>query len=114
MKNEVTVIHTEYEDGPKVVATVDVGPNLSGMGALEYAFRATRNWGSIQSAGPLHANGEPNSDYNPDVTVLVEVEGEDEMLRSTVVGDELLYEGKRYRVDEYGFKLVTEDQKQIR
>ena len=49
-----------------------------------------------------------NSDYNPDVTVLIDVEGEDEMLRSTVVGDELLYEGKRYRVDEYGFKLVTE------
>ena len=108
MKNEVTVIHTEYEDEPKAVATVDVGSNLSGMGALEYAFRATRNFGSIWSAGPLQANGEPNSDYNPDVTVLIDVEGEDEMLRSTVVGDELLYEGKRYRVDEYGFKLVTE------
>ena len=49
MKNEVTVIHTAYEDGPKAVATVDV-------------------------------------------------EGEDEMLRSTSVGDEMLYEGKRYRV----------------
>ena len=107
MKNEVTVIHTEYEDGPKAVATVDVG-DLSGMGSLEYAFRATTNWGSIWSAGPLQANGEPNSDYNPDVTVLIDVEGEDEMLRSTVVGDELLYEGRRYRVDEYGFKLVTE------
>ena len=32
MKNEVTVIHTAYEDGPKAVATVDVGPSLSGMG----------------------------------------------------------------------------------
>ena len=108
MKNEVTVIHTEYEDGPKAVATVDVG-DLSGMGALEYAFRATTNWGNIWSKEePYHANGDPNSDYNPDVTVLVDVEGEDEMLRSTVVGYELLYEGKRYRVDEYGFKLVTE------
>ena len=28
-------------------------------------------------------------------------------VRSTVVGDELLHEGKRYRIDEYGFKLVT-------
>ena len=109
MKNEVTVIHSGYEDGQKTVATVDVGPNLSGMGALEYAFRATTNRGSIWSAGPLHANGEPNSDYNPDVTVLVDVDGEDEMVRSTSVGDEMLYEGKRYRVDEYGFKLVAVD-----
>ena len=109
MKKEVTVIHTEYEDGPKAVARVSVGPNLSEMGALEYAFRATTNWGSIWSAGPLQANGEPNSDYNPDVTVLVDVEGEDEMLRSTVVGDEMLYEGKRYRVKKYGFELVSEE-----
>ena len=108
MKNEVTVIHTAYEDGPKAVATVDVGPSLSGMGALEYAFRATTNWGNIWSAGPLHANGEENTDYNPDVTVLVDVEGEDEMLRSTSIGDEMLYEGKRYRVKKYGFGLVTE------
>ena len=108
MENEVTVIHTAYEDGPKAVATVDVGPDLSGMGALEYAFRATTNFGSIWSAGPLHADGEPNSDYNPDVTVLVDVEGEDEMLRSTTVGDEMIYEGKRYRVKKYGFGLVTE------
>ena len=108
MKNQVTVFHTEYEDKPKAVATVDVG-DLSGMGVLEYAFRATTNWGNIWSAGPLHANGEPNTDYNADVTVLVDVEGEDDMLRSTSVGDELLYEGKRYRVDEYGFKLVSEE-----
>ena len=107
MKNEVTVIHTAYEDGPKAVATVDVG-DLSGMGSLEYAFRATTNWGNIWSAGPLHTNGEQNSDYNPDVTVLVNVEGEDEMLRSTSVGDEMLYEGKRYKVKKYGFELVTE------
>ena len=107
MENKVTVIHTVWEEKPKDVATVDVG-DLSGMGALEYAFRATTNWGSIWSAGPVHANGEPNSDYNPDVTVLVDVEGEDEMLRSTVVGDEMLYEGKRYRVKKYGFELVTE------
>ena len=60
MKNEVTVIHTAYEDGPKAVATVDV-------------------------------------------------EGEDEMLRSTSVGDEMLYEGKRYRVKKYGFGLLSEE-----
>ena len=108
MKNQVTVFHTEYEDKPKAVATVDVG-DLSGMGALEYAFRATTNWGNIWSKEePFHANGEPNSDYNPDVTVLVDVEGEDEMLRSTVEGDEMLYEGKRYKVKKYGFGLVTE------
>ena len=109
MKNEVTVIHTAYEDGPKAVATVDVGPDLSGMGSLEYAFRATTNWGNIWSSSPFQADGEPNSDYNPDVTVLVDVEGEDEMVRSTSVGDEMLYEGKRYRVKKYGFGLIAEE-----
>tara|TARA_B100000929_G_scaffold288428_1_gene276866 strand:- start:932 stop:1264 length:333 start_codon:yes stop_codon:yes gene_type:complete len=108
MKNKVTVIHTVMMEKPEAVAIVDVGPNLSDMGALEYAFRATTNWGNIWSAGPYHTNGEQNSDYNPDVTVLVDVEGEDEILRSTSVGDEMLYEGKRYRVKKYGFGLVTE------
>ena len=54
MKNEVTVIHTAYEDGPKAVATVDVGPSLSGMGALEYAFRATQN--STEKLTPTSPN----------------------------------------------------------
>ena len=106
MKNQVIVIHTAYEDEPKAVAKVDVG-DLSDMGALEYAFRATQNWTEKWSIGPFHSNGEPNSEHNPDVTVLGEKD-EDDWIRSTSVGDELLYEGKRYRVDEYGFKLVTE------
>ena len=108
MKNEVTVIHTVMMEEPMAVATVEVGPNLSGMGALEYAFRATQNSTEKWAIGPFHSNGEPNSEHNPDVTVLGEKD-EDDWIRSTSVGDELLYEGKRYRVDEYGFKLVTVD-----
>ena len=108
MKNEVTVIHKAYEDGPKAVAKVDAGPNLSDMGALEYAFRATQNGTEKWAIGPFHSNGEPNSEHNPDVTVLGEKD-DDDWIRSTSVGDELLYEGRRYRVDEYGFKLVTEE-----
>ena len=107
MKNQVTVIHTEYEDGPKAVATVDVGPSLSGMGALEYAFRATQNGTEKWAIGPFHSNGEPNSEHNSDVTVLGDKD-DDDWIRSTSVGDEMLYDGKRYRVDEYGFKLVTD------
>ena len=106
MENKVTVIHTTYEDEPKVVATVDVGPNLSGMGALEYAFRATQNYPELWSTGPFLSNGEPNSEYNSDVTFLGDKD-DNEGVRSTSVGDELLYDGKRYRVDKYGFKLVT-------
>ena len=108
MENQVTVIHTVMMEEPMAVATVDVGPNLSGMGALEYAFRATQNCTEKWAIGPFHSNGEPNSEHNPDVTVLGEKD-EDDWIRSTSVGDELLYEGKRYRVDEYGFKLVTVD-----
>ena len=107
MENKVTVIHTAYEDEPKVVATVDVGPNLSGMDALEYAFRATQNYPELWNTGPYLSNGEPNSEYNLDVTFIGDEKDATEV-RSTVVGDELQYEGKRYRVDEYGFKLVTE------
>ena len=107
MENKVTVIHTVWEEEPKAVATVDVGTNLSGNGALEYAFRATQNYPELWSTGPFLSNGEPNSDYNPDVTFLGDEKDLTEV-RSTVVGDELLYEGTRYRVDEYGFKLVTE------
>ena len=108
MKNEVTVIHTVMMEEPIAVATVDVGPSLSGMGALEYAFRATQNSTEKWAIGPFHSNGEPNSEHNPDVTVLGEKD-DDDWIRSTSVGDELLYEGRRYRVDEYGFKLVTEE-----
>ena len=36
---------------PMAVATVDVGPNLSGMGALEYAFRATQNYPELWNTG---------------------------------------------------------------
>ena len=106
MENKVTVIHTAWEEKPKVVATVDAG-NLSDMGALEYAFRATQNYPESWSTGPFLSNGEPNSEYNPDVTFLGD-ENDSTEVRSTVVGDELLYEGDRYKVDEYGFKLVTE------
>jgi len=108
MENQVTVIHTAYEDGPKAVAIVDVGLNLSGMGALEYAFRATQNYPELWSTGPFLSNGEPNSEHNPDVTVLVEKD-DDEWIRSTSVGDEMLYKERKYRVDEYGFKLVAKE-----
>ncbi len=106
MENKVTVIHTAWEEKPKVVATVDAG-NLSDMGALEYAFRATQNYPELWSTGPFLSNGEPNSEYNSDVTFLGDKD-DNEGVRSTSVGDELLYDGKRYRVDKYGFKLVTE------
>ena len=106
MKNKVTVIHTVMMEEPMAVATVDVGPNLSGMGALEYAFRATQNYPELWNTGPYLSNGEPNSEYNPDVTFMGDEKDATEV-RSTVVGDELLHEGKRYRIDEYGFKLVT-------
>ena len=107
MENQVTVIHTVMMEEPMAVATVDVGPNLSGMGALEYAFRATQNYPELWSTGPFLSNGEPNSEYNSDVTFLGDKD-DNEGVRSTSVGDELLYDGKRYRVDKYGFKLVTE------
>ena len=91
MENQVTVIHSAHEDEPKVVAKVDVG-NLSDMGALEYAFRSTNN-----IEGPWILNEHVNYlGNNPD------------RARQTSVGDEMLYDGKRYRVDKYGFKLVTE------
>jgi hypothetical protein len=91
MENQVTVIHSAHEDEPKVVAKVDVG-NLSDMGALEYAFRSTNN-----IEGPWILNEHVKYlGNNPDE------------VRQTSVGDEMLYDGKRYRVDKYGFKLVTE------
>ena len=56
MKNEVTVIHTAYEDEPKAVAKVEAGPELSDMGALEYAFRATQNYPELWNTGPFLSN----------------------------------------------------------
>ena len=102
---QVAVIHTAFEDKPRTVAFVEVGER-TGNEALEYAYRWTNNvMGSWSRPEKTFSNGEKNGDYNPFVTTLAPLR--DGMgLRSTSMGDEMIVEGKTYKVAMMGFEAV--------
>jgi len=117
MKNErkveimsrVTVCHCAHFGEDTVVASVDVG-SREGYNALEYAFERTNNiFGSWSKPSQFMFNDEIiiNKDFSEDVTVIAPlpvVDGIEYGLRSTSIGDKMIFQGKIYEVDVIGFK----------
>ena len=96
--SQVAVIHGAFEDQPNTVAFVEVG-DRTGNEALEYAYRWTNNIMGSWSK-------KIGEDANDDVTVLAH--REDGMgLRSTSMGDQMVFEGKKYKVGMVGFEELA-------
>lgn len=98
--NTVSVIHTAFEDSPRVVAFVEVG-SRTGNEALEYAYHRTQNLAGSWSRPD-------NPDYSEDVTVMAPLpvhEGVTYGLRSTSMGDQMLFGNVKYKVAGCGFDV---------
>ena len=104
---QVAVIHTAFEEQPNTVAFVEVQDDMEVMEALEYAYRWTNNVMGSWSIKEKYLDGVgKNGDYNPDVTVMAPlIDGMG--LRSTSMGDQMLFEGKKYKVAMLGFEEVA-------
>jgi hypothetical protein len=105
---QAVVIHGAFEDTPRTVAFVEVGER-TGSDALEYAYRLTQNIDGSWSKGPViewEGQEHDNGDYSADITVMQPLhvnEGKTYGLRSTSVGDHILFGTVKYRVDSFGF-----------
>jgi hypothetical protein len=105
---QAVVIHGAFEDTPRTVAFVEVGER-TGSDALEYAYRLTQNVDGSWSKGPViewEGQEHDNGDYSEDITVMQPLhvsEGKTYGLRSTSVGDHILFGTVKYRVDSFGF-----------
>jgi hypothetical protein len=111
--NQVTVIHSAFEDTPVEVALVDVG-DRTGLAALEYAYERTNNiMGSWSKPAKFDFNGQTvaNEDFSEDVTVLAPLplnrDGFQMGLRSTSVGDTIIMGESVYKVGFAGFKEIA-------
>ena len=108
---QAVVIHTAFEDTPRTVAFVEVG-DRTGVDALEYAYRRTQNIEGSWSKGPvIEWEGEEhdNGDYSEDITVMAPLhkkDGKEYGLRSTSMGDHILFGTVKYKVDSFGFSEV--------
>ena len=101
---KLAVIHTAFEDKPSTVAFVDVDESLSLIDKLEYAYRWTNNIGGSWSMkiGP---------DANDNVELLAPLHWSEKRqahmgLRSTMTFDEMIVDGKTFKVDSFGFEEV--------
>ena len=94
---KVTVVHTAFEDAPRIVAEVNA-PHAKVEEALEYAYRWTNNVMGSWSRTDIENNG----DANDDVEVVKPVG--DMGHRSTSVGDYMRVDGSLYRVAMMGFE----------
>lgn len=110
---QVAVIHTAFEDSPRTVAFVNVPEEFSAEMALEYAYKKTNNIeGSWSRPAVFEFDGKvyENSDFSEDVTVMAELpvnkDGEVMGLRSTSVGDQMLFGTKKYKVAFAGFEEI--------
>ena len=105
---QAIVIHTAFEDTPRTVAFVEVGER-TGTDALEYAYRRTQNIEGSWSKGPViewEGAEHDNGDYSEDITVMAPLhvsEGKTYGLRSTSVGDHIVFGTVKYVVDSFGF-----------
>ena len=105
---QAVVIHGAFEDTPRTVAFVEVGER-TGSDALEYAYRLTQNVEGSWSKGPViewEGQEHDNGDYSEDITVMQPLhvsEGKTYGLRSTSVGDHILFGTVKYKVDSFGF-----------
>jgi hypothetical protein len=106
MGMNVTVIHKAFEDTPVTVAEVET-THTDVMEALEYAYRWTNNvMGSWSRPEKTFENGETNGDYNPFVKTLAPLHN-GMGLRSTSMGDEMIVDGKTFKVAMFGFEEVV-------
>ena len=105
---QAIVIHGAFEDTPRTVAFVEVGER-TGSDALEYAYFRTQNIEGSWSKGPViewDGNEHDNGDYSEDITVMAPLEthdGKQYGLRSTSVGDHIVFGTVKYKVDSFGF-----------
>lgn len=112
---QVAVIHSAFEDAPRTVAFVNVPDTMEVMEALEYAYRRTNNISGSWSRGATFEFGgeiHENPDYSEDVTVMAELPvsqrtGEVMGLRSTSMGDQMLFGTTKYEVAAFGFEEVA-------
>ena len=104
---QVAVIHAAFGDTPHTVALVDV-PELPSLNeTLEYAYRWTNNvMGSWSIKKEVFEDGEPNGDFNPNVTVMAPLHEGGMGLRSTSMGDQMLVGNKKYVVAMMGFETL--------
>jgi hypothetical protein len=110
---QVAVIHTAFEDSPRTVAFVNVPNEFSAEMALEYAYKKTNNIeGSWSKPQVFEFEGKvyDNPDFSEDVTVMAPlpvVDGKEYGLRSTSMGDQMLFGTKKYKVAAFGFKEIV-------
>ena len=111
---QVAVIHTAFEETPRTVAFVNVPNEFSADMALEYAFRRTNNiCGSWSKPQVFEWDGEviENGDFSEDVTVVAELpvskNGVEMGLRSTSMGDQMLFGTTKYEVAACGFEEIA-------
>ena len=109
----VAVIHSAFEDSPRTVAFVEVGDRPLEE-ALEYAYHRTQNLaGSWSRPKKVEINGffHENPDCSEDVTVVADLpvskDGHVMGLRSTSMGDQMLYGNKKFKVAMIGFEEVA-------
>ena len=105
---QAIVIHGAFEDTPRTVAFVECGER-TGSDALEYAYFRTQNSEGSWSKGPViewEGQEHDNGDYSEDITVMAPLETRDGKtygLRSTSVGDHIVFGTTKYKVDSFGF-----------
>ncbi len=100
---KITVLHKAFEDEAKKVALVNVPAEISDVEeALEYAYRWTNNVMGSWSRSDIDNNG----DYNPNVSRLAPLHEDGMGLRSTSMGDEMIVDGKTFKVAMLGFEEV--------
>jgi hypothetical protein len=109
---KLSVIHRAFEETSRLVAFVEVDDNMPVMEALEFAFEKTNNIaGSWSRPAEFEFRGDvvENRDYCEAVTVMADLPvskrtGEVMGLRSTSMGDRIIYGNTCYRVAAFGFE----------
>ena len=99
---KVTVIHTAFEDTPKVVAEVEA-PYAVVEEALEFAYRWTQN---IHDSWSMKMPADGNDAVKVVADLHVDENGETWGLRSTSMRDHMLVDGRKFEVAMMGFKEV--------
>jgi|TARA_B110000881_G_scaffold200112_1_gene198189 hypothetical protein len=110
---KVTVIHAAFEETPVIVAEVNLPWEVISEAntvnqVLEYAYRWTNN---VQGSWSMKTDFKDNGDYNEDVEVMVDLPVSRNTaqvmgLRSTSMGDFMVFDGIKYKVGMAGFKKV--------
>jgi len=103
---KVTVVHTAFEDTPRIVAEVTAPADTTSVEqALEYAYRWTNNvMGSWSRKEEVFDNGSANGDLNDAVVVKAPLHKGGMGLRSTSMGDMMHVNGRSFEVAMAGFQ----------